>query len=114
LIEIIPPFFEAVGTVLVVIFFATVWYWMKYDRVEEGGMKKAAKWNITGFAFLLMAVWFVCGMVAFPGYALVPAKANYELANAIAYVIMILLVFGFLLVFLGQRSAYAQKQRAQG
>jgi hypothetical protein len=112
LIEIIPPVFEAIGTGLVAIFFATVWYWMKYDKVEEGEMKKAAKWNISGFALILMAVWFVCGMVAFPGYALAPAKADYELANAIAYVIMVLLLFGFLLILLGQRSAYVQRRKA--
>jgi magnesium-transporting ATPase (P-type) len=111
LIEIIPPVFEAIGTGLVVIFFATVWYWMKYNEIVEHEMKKAAGLNIAGFAFLLMAVWFVCGMVAFPGYALVPAKANYELSNAIAYVVMILLLFGFVLVFLGQRSLYIQKQK---
>jgi magnesium-transporting ATPase (P-type) len=107
--EIVPPFFGILGSFITIIFFATVWYWMKYNEVENGEMRKAEKWKITGYSLLLMATWFMCGMVAYPGYALRPEKANYEFAIAISYVVMILLLLGFVFLFLGQRKAYLTK-----
>lgn len=99
------------GSVTTIIFFATVWYWMKYNELENGEMRKAAKWMITGYSILLMASWFTCGMVANPGYALRPEKANYEFAIPIAYLVMILLLLGFTCLFIGQRKAYLAKKR---
>ncbi|HVP23619.1 MAG TPA: hypothetical protein VMS77_06880 [Conexivisphaerales archaeon] len=106
--EIIPQFFALMGSLITVFFFATVWYWMKYSELANGGMRGAAKWTMTGCSFLLMASWFICGMSAYPGYALRPEKANYAFAIPISYVAMILLVLGFAFL-LGQLKAYLTK-----
>jgi len=107
--EIVPPFFGIIGVSLTIIFFATVWYWMKYNEIENSETRKAARWNMTGYSLLLMATWFMCGMVAYPGYALRPERANYEFAITISYVVMILLLLGFIFVLLGQRKTYLTK-----
>lgn len=107
--EIVPPFFGIIGMSLTIIFFATVWYWMKYNEIENSETRKAARWNMTGYSLLLMAAWFMCGIVAYPGYALRPERANYEFAITISYVVMILLLLGFIFVFLAQRKACLTK-----
>jgi magnesium-transporting ATPase (P-type) len=109
--EIVPPFFGIIGVSLTIIFFAAVWYWMKYNEIENGELRKVARWRMTGHSLLLMATWFMCGLVAYPGYALRPEKANYEFAISISYVVMILLLLGFIFVFLAQRKAYLTKLR---
>jgi magnesium-transporting ATPase (P-type) len=110
--EIIPPFFGIMGVFLTIIFFATVWYWMKCNEIEDGELRKAARWRMTGHSLLLMATWFTCGIFSYPGFALRPEKADYQSAIAISYVVMILLVLGFIFVFLGQRKAYLTKLKS--
>ena len=111
--KIFPPFFGIIGVSLTIIFFATVWYWMKYIEVEKGEMRKSARWKMTGYSLIFMATWFTCGMFSYPGYALRPEQANYEYATAISYIVMILLLLGFTFIFLGQRKAYLAKQRRE-
>lgn len=107
--EIIPPFFGIIGVSLTIIFFATVWYWMKYNEIENGEIRKAARWGMTGYSLILMAAWFLCGIVGNPGRVLRPERANYEFAIPITYVVMILLLLGFISLFLGHRKAYLTK-----
>jgi magnesium-transporting ATPase (P-type) len=112
--QIIPQFFGLAGICIVGIFFALVWYWMKTLRIEAENMKMPAHLMMTGYTLLLMATWFTCGMVAWPGYALRPAQANYEFASMIAYIIIILVLLGFTFILIGQRLTYMAKRRGQG
>lgn len=108
--EIISSFFGIIGVSITIIFFATVWYWMKYNEIEGGEIRKAARWSMTGYSLILMAIWFMCGIVARPGYALRPERANYDFAIPVSYLMMILLLLGFIFVFLGHRKAYLTKR----
>lgn len=108
--DIIPLFFGVMGSLIPLFFFVTVWYWMKYNEIENGEMKNAAKWRVTGYAVLVMATWFTCGIFSIPVYVLRPDKANYGFAIPIAYVAMILFVLGFFLLLLSERKAFLAKK----
>ena len=109
--EIIPLFFGVTGSLIPITFFATVWYWMKYNEIESSEMKKVSKYRVTGYSLLVMATWFTCGIFSIPAYVLRPDKANITLAIPIAYVAMILFVFGFLFLLLSERKAFLTKKR---
>ena len=104
--QIYPPFFGVLGSLLTIIFLSIVWYWMKYNEREKGALRAAAKWTMMGTSLLLMAVWFVCGMVSYPGFALTPERTNPEAAIAIAYLAMLITLLGFALMLIGQRKAF--------
>lgn len=108
-VEIVSWYFGALGIALTILFVGIVWYWMKYNNVEEGKMRTAAKFKLIGYLFLLMAAWFMCGVAGYPGAALRPDEANYDMAISIAYLVMLFLFVGFSFVFLGQRQAYKAK-----
>jgi uncharacterized BrkB/YihY/UPF0761 family membrane protein len=109
--EIIPLFFGVMGSLIPIAFFATIWYWMKYNEIENSEMKNVAKWRVTGYSLLVMATWFTCGIFSIPR-ALRPDKANIALAIPIAYVAMILFVFGFSFLLISEGNALLVKKRS--
>ena len=107
--ELASWFFGITGFVLTLLFLGIVWYWMKYGAVEEGEMKTAANLKMLGYMFLISAVWFMCGVLGPPGSALRPEMVlkygTLDTAIFTAYMLMVFLLVGFLLIFLGQRKA---------
>ena len=112
--EINTAFFGIAGSLIPIIFFITVWYWMKYNELDDSELKTSAKWKLVGYSVLLMATWFTCGIFSYPGFVFRPEKANLDYAKPIAYVAMILFLLGFLFLLISERKTYLtirQKQR---
>jgi hypothetical protein len=108
--DIFPAFFGMMGSFITIIFFATVWFWMRYNEIENVEMKKIAKLRLTGYSLLVMASWFACGVFSIPSYMLRPDKANVDFAVPIVYVAMILFTLGFLFLLLSERKAFLAKK----
>jgi len=104
-------FFGMMGSLITIFFFGTVWYWMKYNEIENSEMKNIAKLRVIGYSLLVMACWFTCGIVSIPGYVLRPEKANYGYAIPITYISMILFFLGFLFLLLSERKAFLVKKQ---
>jgi len=109
--EIISWFFGIMGFLLVIFFLGTVWYWMKYNKVEESGLKAAEKWKIIGYLFMIIGIWFICGVLGPPGTVLRPERSYLKSAISMSYMVMIFFVLGFLSIFIGQYKAYKSKQK---
>jgi len=109
--EIMAPFFGITGSLIPVIFFITVWYWMKYNELDNSELKSSAKWRVTGYSVLLMATWFTCGIFSFPSFIFRPEQANLDYAKPIAYIAMILFLVGFLFLLIGERKAYLTRRQ---
>jgi hypothetical protein len=105
-LEILAWYFGILGGLLTVLFLGTVWYWMRYSRLEKGAAKKAGNLKMVGYGFLVVASWFTCGIVGPPGSALRPEGMRVENAIGSSYAVMLFLFLGFLFVFLGQRMLY--------
>ena len=107
--EILTWYFGILGGLLTVLFLGTVWYWMRYSRLERGPMRKAGDLKVVGYGFLLLASWFLCGIVGPPGSAARPEIMKAESIVTTSYVVMLFLFLGFLFIFLGQRLTYRAK-----
>lgn len=107
--EILTWYFGILGGLLTVLFLGTVWYWMRYSRLERGAMRKAGDLKVVGYGFLMLASWFLCGIVGPPGSAARPEMMKAENIVTSSYVVMLFLFLGFLFVFLGQRVTYRAK-----
>ena len=108
-LEILTWYFGILGGLLTVLFLGTVWYWMRYSRLERGAMRKAGDLKVVGYGFLMLASWFLCGIVGPPGSAARPEIMKAESIVTSSYVVMLFLFLGFLFVFLGQRVMYRAK-----
>ncbi len=91
----IPILFGIGGTLILLFFFGIVWSWAKKRMTLKNNEKTAADLQLTGYTFLLIAMWFICGelggqfLKAFEGDTGSPIK------------VMIYLVLGWLFLFLG-------------
>jgi hypothetical protein len=108
-LEILAWYFGILGGLLTVLFLSTVWYWMRYSRLERGAMRKAGDLKVVGYGFLMLASWFMCGIVGPPGSMLRPERMSVESGLGSSYAVMLFLFLGFLLVLLGQRMMYKAK-----
>jgi hypothetical protein len=109
--EIVSWFFGLMGSLLVIFFLGTVWYWMKYNKVEERRLRTAEKWKILGYLFMIIGIWFTCGVLGPPGTALRPERSYLKSAISMSYMVMTFFVLGFLSIFIGQYKTYKSKQK---
>ena len=107
--DILSSYFGVLGGLLTLLFLGTVWYRMRHSRLEKGAIRRAGQLEIVGYGFLMVAFWFICGILGPPGSVLRPERASLESAIASSYVVMFFLFLGFLLIFLGQRLIYKSK-----
>jgi len=108
-LEILTWYFGILGGLLTVLFLGTVWYWMRYSRLEIGPMRKAGHLKVVGYGFLMLASWFLCGIVGPLGAAARPEIMKVEIIVKTSYLVMLFLFLGFLFIFLGQRLTYRAK-----
>lgn len=108
--KILSCYFGVLGGLLTVLFLGTLWYWMKYSRLEKGRMRKAGNLKVFGYAFIMLASWFMCGIVGPPGSAARPEMMVLNSVVTISYAVMSLLFLGFLFIFLGQLAVYRAKR----
>jgi hypothetical protein len=105
-LEILSWYFGILGGLLTVLFLGTLWYWMKYSRLEKGAMRRAGDLKVVGYGFIMLASWLMCGVVGPPGSAARPERMIVGSIVTPSYAVMLFLFLGFLLILLGQRAMY--------
>lgn len=62
----VPPLFGVGGGLIVASFLAILWLWAKKRATLEGPAKTAAYFQLVGYAFLFIAMWYLCGNLSRP------------------------------------------------
>jgi hypothetical protein len=85
------------GTCILLFFFGILWFWAKERLNLKGVLATAADFKLAGYVFMLMGMWFTCGIIA--------AQWVKALANRPPFmepiIVMIFFVLGWLFIFLG-------------
>ncbi|UCC84025.1 MAG: hypothetical protein JSW46_03590 [Gemmatimonadota bacterium] len=58
-----PPIFGLVGGAILALFILTVWFWAKSRAKLEGTARRAADLRLTGYVWLIISMWYLCGVV---------------------------------------------------
>lgn len=98
-----PPLFGLGGGLIVAFFLGILWFWAKKHMVLESPAKTAAEYQLTGYVFFLIAMWYLCGELAWPFQEALKDLPRMSPVAIIAY-----LVLGWLFLFLSHwKSAQA-------
>ena len=92
-------------TRILVFFLAILWFWAKKWATLEGPVRTASDFQLVGYVFFLIAMWYLCGALARPYQA---ALAGQPLRSPLS--IIVYLVLGWLFLFL---SHYKSAQMIQ-
>lgn len=104
--EVVPPIFGVGGILIEIFLVLTLWFWSQ-QRVQTSGRKRLAlDLRMAGYGMFAAAAWFVCGMLAMPGFGLNPAT-QMEIGDAsvnmgMAYGLISFLTLGWALSFASQ------------
>ncbi len=90
-----PPLYGIGGALIILFFFGILWFWAKRYVTLEGSVKTAAEFQLVGYVFLMMAMWYLCGALARPFQ-----KAFEGSAPDSPVAIMVFLVLGWLFLFI--------------
>ena len=107
-----PPVFGIGGGVVMSLFLITLWFWTKRRPLLEGSARTAADFQLVGYVFFVVALWYLCGLLGPPAYLLNTDKVqqfgSLQGAQAQAVKIFIYFILGWLFTFLSQyKSAQA-------
>lgn len=91
-----PPIFGIGGGLILASFLGILWYWAKKRPMIEGDAKAGADFQLVGYVFFLIAMWFLCGEFGGQHWE---AFSSEEPASPVS--IMIYLVLGWLFHFFG-------------
>ncbi len=98
-----PPAFGIGGGLILGFFLAILWFWAKKYKTLEGPAKTAAYFQLVGYAFFLIAMWFLCQTLGLP---FLKVFEDEPLSSPIS--IIVYLVLGWLFLFLSHyKSAQA-------
>ena len=61
-----PPLYGIGDALILVFFFGILWFWARRYVVLEGLAKTAAEFQLVGYIFLIMAMWYLYGALARP------------------------------------------------
>ena len=98
-----PPLFGVGGTLILLSFIGITWLWAKERMALKGASTAAADLRLAGYVFLLMATWFTCGIGSQPFLGALEGEGPQNPAH-----IMILLVLGWLFLFLSHNKSRQQ------
>ncbi len=98
-----PPLFGVGGGLILGFFLAILWFWAKKYKVLEGAAKTAAYFQLVGYAFLLIAMWFLCGTLGAPFLKVLEGEPPSSPISIIVY-----LVLGWLFLFLSHYKSRKQ------
>jgi len=102
----VPVLYGVAGGLILAFFLAILWFWAKRRATLDGPAKTAADLQLTGYVFLLIAMWYLCGDLSRPYH-----KALLELPLASPVSTIVYLVLGWLFLLLGHyRSAQAGRE----
>lgn len=99
----IPPLFGIGGTLILLFFIGILWLWAKERAALKDAPTAAADLKLVGYVFMLIAAWFVCGIASIPFL-----KALENETPATPLHVMVLLVLGWLFLFLGHYKSRQQ------
>ena len=99
----IPPLFGIGGTLILLFFIGILWLWAKERMALKDASPSAADLKLVGYVFMLIAAWFICGIASIPFL-----KALEGEAQSTPLHVMILLVLGWLFLFLGHYKSRQQ------
>lgn len=99
----IPPLFGIGGTLILLFFIGILWLWAKERMALKGSSTAAADLKLAGYVFMLIAAWYICGIASWPFM-----KALEGRAPPTPILVMILLVLGWLFLFLGHYKSRKQ------
>jgi hypothetical protein len=94
-----PPLFGIGGALILLFFFGIFWLWAK-ERMALKDSSMAADFRLAGYAFMLIATWFTCGIGSQP---FLKSFENEGPGNPMTA--MIFFVLGWLFLFLGQYTS---------
>jgi hypothetical protein len=101
------------GVLVMALFLITIWFWAKRRPLLEGSARTAADFQLAGYVFFLVAMWFLCGLLGPPNYLLNTDKVQQfgSLQNAQAEAVKILIYFilGWLFLFLSHYKLRKQQ-----
>ena len=63
-LEHIPALFGIGGSIILLCFIGTLWFWSKKRTSLSGDEAKGADLNLVGYVFLLIAAWYTCGVAS--------------------------------------------------
>jgi hypothetical protein len=95
------------GGLILAFFLAILWFWAKRRATLEGPAKTAADLELTGYVFLLIAMWYLCGDLSRPYQKALSSLPLQSPVSTIVY-----LVLGWLFLLLSQyKTAQAPHQQ---
>ena len=90
-----PPLYGIGGALILVFFLGMLWFWARKYNLLEGLAKTAAEFQLVGYVFLMMDMWYLCGALARPFQ-----KAFEGSTPGSPVAIMVFLVLGWLFLFI--------------
>jgi hypothetical protein len=99
----IPQLFGIGGTLILLFFIGILRLWAKERMVLKDASLTAADFKLVGYMFMLIAAWFMCGIASWPFMKALEGKAPTS-----PIPVMILLVLGWLFLFLGHYKSRKQ------
>jgi hypothetical protein len=110
------PLFAVAGFLLVALFLALVWVWVRRRSSLEPEHRRAVDLQMGGGLCFFTAAWQTCGLAGAPGFAIYPEVAA-KLGNQSFLVGQVLAVqvftgLGFVLLLLGMRAERARNPDA--
>ncbi len=90
-----PPLFGVGGGLIVGFFLAILWFWAKKYKTLEGPAKTAAYFQLVGYAFFLIAMWFLCQALGSPFFKVFEDE---PLSSPVSVIVYLVLGWFFLLL----------------
>ena len=108
-----PRVFGIGGGLILALFLIIVWFWTKRFLLLEGSARTAAGFQLAGYVFFLVAMWYLCGLLGPPVYLLNTDKVqqfgSLRSAHAEAVKILIYFILGWLSLFLSHYKLRKQQ-----
>ena len=92
-----PPVFGVLGGVILALFLLMLWFWAKRRAHLEGTAKTVADLRVTGYVWLIIAMWYLCGTLGAPYLS---AVTELDLGSPVPIILYLVLAWVFL--FLAQ------------
>ncbi len=105
----IPPLFGIGGSLILLSFLGSLWFWAKERRALSNSSATAADLRMAGYVFLVIGAWFACGSLAEP---FLEALEGEDPGSPLH--IMIFFVLGWVFLFLSHYKARAQEENPAG
>ncbi|MFC2029194.1 hypothetical protein ACFLWA_00520 [Chloroflexota bacterium] len=91
----VPLLYGVAGGLILAFFLAILWFWAKRRATLAGPAKTAADLQLTGYVFLLIAMWYLCGDLSRPYQK---ALSDLPLSSPISTIVYLVLGWLFLLL----------------